>query len=260
MLQDQIIVITGASSGIGAEMAVLLSEQGATPVLLARSTAKMNEVAKRIKGSCAIYELDVTSADEVNLIMEQILQRFGRIDVLINNAGFGVFETIEDTTLHHFEEMMDVNYMGMVRCIKAVLPSMLDRKKGHIINIASIAGKIGVAKSTGYAASKHAVLGFTNSLRQELLSQQQPIYVSAINPGPIDTPFFDRADPSGKYLERLPRWFILESQQAAQAVLNVIQHKQAEKNIPWIGGIGAKFLQMVPRSWDRWLYKFTNKK
>lgn len=259
MLDKKVVIITGASSGIGAEMAVLLSKSGAIPVLMARSLSKLNEVAKRIEGEHAIFQLDVTSPEGIKVVMEQVLTKYGKIDILINNAGFAVFDSFEAAKLEDFEEMMNVNYMGLVRCTKAVLPAMLKQDSGHIINIASIAGKVGVAKSSGYAATKHAVLGFTNSLRQELMGTSH-IIVSAINPGPIRTSFFDKADRTGNYLNNLPQWIILQAEQVAKAVLKVIQQKKVEKDMPRIAGWGAKLLQMMPRSWDSLTSKLTNKK
>src|SRR5690606_14399525 len=135
------------------------------------------------------------------------------------NAGFGIFETFRDAPLDHFEAMMDTNYMGTVRCTKAVLPSFLARGAGHIVNVASIAGKLGTPKSTGYTATKHAVLGFTNALRLEL--RGTGVTVSAVNPGPIDTPFFEIADPDGGYVRNV-RWFMLKPEKVAARIVKVI--------------------------------------
>jgi short-subunit dehydrogenase len=258
MLQGKIVVITGASSGIGAEMAVLLAKYGAVPVLIGRSLSKLKQVVNRINSEHSIYEMDVTSNEQVSETISEILKRYGQVDILINNAGFAVFGTLENASLEQFEQMMDVNYMGLVRCTKAILPSMLQRGSGHIINIGSIAGKMGLAKSSAYVATKHAVLGFTNSLRQDLFGTN--IYVSVLNPGPIHTPFFETADPSGNYLKSLPKWYILKPEQVAKAVLDIIVHKRSERTIPRMAGIGVKLLNLFPGSLERLVYKLTNKK
>src|SRR5690554_4016816 len=109
MIQGKVVVITGASSGIGAEMAVLLAKHGAIPVLLARSTTKLNTVAERITGEHRIYETDVSSAEQVSDTFQSIMKQFSKIDILINNAGFAIFETFEQALLEHHEAMMDVN-------------------------------------------------------------------------------------------------------------------------------------------------------
>src|SRR5690554_4845151 len=111
MLHNKIVVVTGASSGIGAEMAVLLSANGAIPILMARSLSNLHNVGKRIKGEHAVYQLDVTSNDDVKTVMEQVITRFGKIDILINNAGFAIFESFEHAEIEDLEDMMNVNYM-----------------------------------------------------------------------------------------------------------------------------------------------------
>ncbi len=187
-LHGRIVVITGATSGLGALLGGKFADKGAVPVLTGRSSAKLLEAASRFPGTLDTYVMDVTSSQDVERTVNEIMEKYGRIDVLVNNAGFGIFKSALEAPLSDFEEMMDVNYMGVVRCTKAVLPHMVQAGAGNIVNIASMAGKIGTAKSSGYTASKHAVLGFTNSLRQELIGSG--VVLSAVNPGPIDTPFF----------------------------------------------------------------------
>ncbi len=255
--QDKIVIITGASSGIGALMAHMFAERGAVPVLAARSETKLAEAAARIRGPHGTYALDVTSAEQVEDVMGRILREYGRIDILINNAGYGVFDSFVNAPLREFENMMDVNYMGTVRCTKAVLPSMLKRGNGHIVNIASMAGKIGSAKSSGYSATKHAVLGLTNCLRQELVGSG--VSLTAVNPGPIDTPFFDIADPSGSYVKNV-KWFMLKPEQVAERVLQAIERRTPEVNLPFTAAAGVKLYQLFPRLFDRIGYKLLNKK
>lgn len=257
MFTGKIAVITGASSGIGAIMAKKLSERGATPVLMARSVDKLEQVAASLNGPYSLFPLDVTSAEQVMQTMRQVIDKYGRIDILINNAGYGIFERFVDAPLEQFEQMMDVNYMGTVRCTKAALPHMLKAGGGHIVNIASMAGKIGSAKSSGYSATKHAVLGFTNCLRQELVGTG--VHVTAINPGPIDTPFFDKADPSGSYVKNV-QWFMLKPDQVAERVLRAIERRIPEIDMPAMAGIGVKLFQLFPRAFDKIAYKVLNKK
>lgn len=257
MLKDTIVVITGASSGIGAEMAVLFARHGAVPVLMARSLDKLNETAARISGEKAVIKLDVTSTEQVFLAMEQVLECYGRIDILINNAGFAIFETCIDAPLKHYEEMMEVNYMGLVRCTKAVLPHMLRVGSGHIVNIASIAGKIGSTKASAYSAAKHAVLGFTNCIRQELMGTG--VRVTAVNPGPIDTPFFKRADPTGYYYNNV-KWFMLKPERVAEEVYDAIVRNKIEKNIPFMANMGVKLFQLFPAVFNKIAHNLLNKK
>ncbi|MBB6672872.1 SDR family NAD(P)-dependent oxidoreductase [Cohnella nanjingensis] len=256
-LQGRIVLITGASSGIGAIAARILAERGAIPVLAARSVDKLNEVSAAIRGEHAVYPLDVRDADAVNETVRRVAERYGRIDTLVNNAGYGEFVPFDEAPLSHFQEMMDVNYMGIVRCCKAVLPLMRQAGRGHIVNVASLAGKIGTSKATGYAASKHAALGFTNSLRQEL--RGTGIRISAVNPGPIDTPFFDRADPEGTYKRNIRR-FLMKPEKAARAIVSVVATGRAEIDLPWASAAGTKLVQLFPRLTDGIVARLLNKK
>ncbi|RED57109.1 SDR family NAD(P)-dependent oxidoreductase [Cohnella lupini] len=256
-LTGKVVLITGASSGIGALVAKLLADKGAIPVLTARSVEKMQKLSSAIQGEHAIYEMDVTSEELVDRVTSQVLDRYGKIDVLLNNAGYGEFIPFANAPLAHFEEMMDVNYLGTVRCTRAVLPSMMASGGGHIVNVASIAGKMATAKSTGYSASKHAVLGLTNALRQEM--RGTGIMVSAVNPGPIDTPFFDRADPDGNYVRNV-RWFMMSPDKVARAIVSVIEKRKPELDLPWIASAGVKIMQLFPRASEALFGRFMNKK
>ncbi|RKP56196.1 SDR family oxidoreductase [Cohnella endophytica] len=256
-LRNKVVLITGASSGIGALVAKLLAERGAIPILTARSKSKMQQLSAKIEGEHAVFEMDVTSEDQVREVVSQVLRQYGKIDVLLNNAGYGEFIPFSEAALAHFEGMMDVNYMGTVRCAHAVLPSMLQSGQGHIVNVASMAGKLATAKSTGYAATKHAVLGFTNALRQEL--RGSGVQVSAVNPGPIDTPFFDRADPQGTYVKNV-RWLMLDPDKVAKAIVSVIERRKAELDMPWTASVGVKIMQLFPRASEALFGRFMNKK
>ncbi|NOU89833.1 SDR family NAD(P)-dependent oxidoreductase [Paenibacillus sp. LMG 31460] len=256
-ISNKIVLITGASSGIGAVMAQQFAAKGAIPILTARSTNKLKEIASGLQGQHAVYEMDVTNTEQVHEVVGQIIAKFGRIDILINNAGYGIFESFAEAPLVHFEDMMNVNYMGLVRCTQAVLPHMLKAGSGHIVNVASMAGKIGSAKSTGYSATKHAVLGFTNSLRQELI--RSGISITAINPGPISTPFFDKADPSGNYVKNVA-WFMLKPEKVVKELIHAIERNVPEKDLPFVAGMGIKLFHLFPRMFDRLASGILNKK
>lgn len=256
-VKGKIAVITGASSGLGAEIARQLAEKGAVPLLLARDKAKLQQVTDQLAVTAYSYFLDITDDAAVEEVFRNIFKEHGRIDILINNAGFGIFNTFLDAPLNQFKEMMDVNYMGIVRCTKAVLPHMLRQGSGHIVNIASMAGKIGSAKSTAYAASKHAVLGFTNSLRAELVGTG--VRLTAVNPGPIDTPFFDIADPKGNYVKNIS-WMMLKPEKVAHKSIQAIEKNKSEVNLPFISAAGTKLFHLFPRLFERTAYKILNKK
>ncbi len=129
MLKDKVIVITGASTGIGAEMAKLFARKDARLVLIARSFDKLNRLLTELKGNHQVYALDVTNTEQVTKVMNEVISKNGKVDILINNAGFGVFDSVMDAKLSDIEEMMNVNYMGMVHCVKSLLPEMIKQKK-----------------------------------------------------------------------------------------------------------------------------------
>ncbi|MEK3881769.1 SDR family oxidoreductase [Paenibacillus sp. PL2-23] len=257
MLKGKVVFISGASSGIGAIAASLLAERGAVPVLTGRNEERLKKQADSIRGECAYYVMDVTDMEQVQQTVEQVVKRYGRIDILLNNAGYGQFESIAKMPVESYEAMMNTNYMGIVRCTKAVLPYMEQQGEGHIVNVASMAGKIGSAKSTSYTATKHAVLGFTNSLRMEL--KPLGIHVSSINPGPIDTEFFAIADPSGSYVKNVS-WFMMKPHYVARAIVRVMERRTQELDLPRAASVGIKLYGLFPRVADRMFGGLFNRK
>ncbi|MGG1635409.1 oxidoreductase [Paenibacillus sp. FSL A5-0031] len=257
MLRGKVIFISGASSGIGALMAKMLAERGAIPVLTGRNISKLKEISAAIKGKSSFYQMDVTDNEQVKRTVEAVIAEYGKIDVLLNNAGYGKFENFMSMNVESFEQMMDTNYLGIVRCTKAVVPHMVKQGSGHIVNIASLAGKIGTAKSTSYTATKHAVLGFTNALRMEL--REQGIQVSAVNPGPIDTPFFSLADPSGSYVKNV-NWFMMKPEYVVKKIIRLIERRKAELDLPKTAAFGIKLYQLLPRTIDRLFGGMLNRK
>lgn len=192
MFKDQVIWITGASSGIGEALALAFASEGARLVLSARREAELERVARQCEEQgvtrehLMILPLDVTDTEALPGAVEQVLARFARIDLLINNAGISQRSLCRDTDLSVYRRLMDVDVMGQIALTKAVLPHMLERGNGHIAVTSSVAGKVGVRLRTGYCAAKHAVMGFFDALRAEV--EDEGIQVSTIVPGFIATP------------------------------------------------------------------------
>ncbi|MBU9724059.1 MULTISPECIES: SDR family NAD(P)-dependent oxidoreductase [Bacillaceae] len=246
-LESKYIAITGASSGIGRDMAIEVAKRRGTPILLARSYEKLEKLAEEIEQSTNqrphFYTLDVTNEDEVREVFEKIYKSVGTIDVLINNAGFAIFDYVHEATVDEVKSMFDVNVFGAIACTKLVLPHMIKNGKGHVIFVASQAGKLATPKSSGYSATKHAVLGFANSLRMELADRD--IKVSTVNPGPIKTPFFDLADKSGEYQKNVAR-YMLQSDFVAKKTVDLIERPKRELNLPTWMNVGTKLYQLFP--------------
>lgn len=255
------VVITGASSGIGEMVALKLAEKGANLILIARSGEKLKKISRKINqetsGKCVYYQLDVSDTTQVNVIFNQIFEEVGEIDILLNNAGFAIFDTFNEAEMEDIINMFEVNVIGLMAITKAVLPSMVEKNSGHIINIASQAGKLATAKSSGYAATKHAVLGFTNSLRMELANTN--IDVSAVNPGPIETSFFEIADKSGNYVKNVKK-YMLKPDYVADKIVHLMEHPKRELNLPRWMNAGSILYNLFPGIADKLAGNLLNKK
>jgi 3-oxoacyl-[acyl-carrier protein] reductase len=187
----RVSVITGASRGIGRAIASSLAGENHNVAVFGRDRNALDGTVSEIKsiGSDVIsYAGDVRDVDFVNNSIRDVLNRFGKIDNLINNAGYGVFKNFIDSSLQEFRDQIDVNLFGVYNFTKAVVPSMIKSKSGNIINISSLAGKNSFVGGTMYSSSKFALIGFSRSLMLEL--REHFIRVVLICPGSVDTEFF----------------------------------------------------------------------
>ncbi|MDG5470715.1 SDR family oxidoreductase [Jeotgalibacillus sp. ET6] len=232
-LEGKKIVITGASSGLGGEIAKKCAEQGAILFLVGRNKERLEEIVQEtsLLGAPEVqaFELDLKETENIQNLVEAMDQQAGEIDVLINNAGFGLFEKLEQTANETVRDMFNVNVLSLIVLTKSILPLMKRGGEGHIINIASQAGKLATPKSSIYSATKFAVIGFSNSLRMELADEN--IKVTVINPGPINTSFFDQADSSGTYAQSVKRW-MLDPEKVAAKTVSCIYTNKREINMP----------------------------
>ncbi|WP_080845325.1 SDR family NAD(P)-dependent oxidoreductase [Cytobacillus gottheilii] len=260
-LKHKHIVITGASGGIGAKMAELCAEQGARLVLLARTVSKLEQMKAdweaEYGAAISVFALDVSDTDQVQAVFEQIHKEIGHVDILVNNAGFGVFRHAHEVPMDEVKSMFAVNVFGLISCTNAVLPGMRARRSGHIVNIASQAGKIATPKSSVYSATKHAVLGFTNSLRMELADAG--IHVTAVNPGPIATDFFTTADTEGTYVKNVQR-YMLKPDYVAQRIVAAMDRPVREINLPGWMNLGSKIFALFPGLFEKAGKRAFNKK
>ncbi|MFD7972760.1 SDR family oxidoreductase [Streptomyces clavifer] len=187
-------VITGASSGIGAASARALAAGGARVVLAARNAEKLNELVTSIRdagGTATARITDVTRPDDVEGLIEFTASEFGPVDHLVNNAGLMLFSQWSDRAVDDWNKMIDTNIRGYLNAISAVLPTMIARQSGHILNMSSVAGiRVGGASGV-YSATKFFIRGITDSLRQEV-GTEHGIQVSMISPGVIDTGWADK--------------------------------------------------------------------
>ncbi|HEX8274332.1 MAG TPA: SDR family oxidoreductase [Longimicrobiaceae bacterium] len=200
--RDNVVVVTGASAGIGAELARQLADGGARLALAARDAARLEEVAAECRargGRALVVPTDVGEEAQCRALVERTVAEYGRLDTLVNNAGIGMWARFDEITdLSIFERVMRVNYLGSVYCTHHALPH-LKRARGRIVGVSSLTGKTGVPTRSAYAASKHAMAGLFDSLRIEL--DGSGVSVTMIYPGFVATEIRERAfGPDGRPL------------------------------------------------------------
>ena len=193
--QGKVAVVTGSSSGIGFETSLLLARKGFYTYATMRNlnkSQKINDVVEKENLPLKVLQLDVTYDKSVKDAIRQITDESSRIDVLVNNAGYGVMGAVEDLSLDQFKSQFETNFFGVIRVTKEVIPIMRNQGNGNIINVSSIGGKIGLPLNSAYISSKFAIEGLSESMRYEL--EQFGIDVILIEPGVVKTNFFENVD------------------------------------------------------------------
>jgi len=189
-VSGKVIVITGASAGIGAETARVLGAAGHSLVLAARRETELREVARSVGASARAVVTDVTRRDSVNRLRDEALREFGRVDVWINNAGRGITRPVLELTDEEFDEMMLVNVKSVLYGMQAIVPHFIERGSGHLINVSSFLGRVPIATvRSAYNAAKAAVNALTANLRVDLRAKHPGIAVSLVMPGIVATDF-----------------------------------------------------------------------
>jgi short-subunit dehydrogenase len=262
-LKDKVIWITGASSGIGEALAYELAKKGAKLILSARRKDELN----RVKGNCVakaqpdvrVLALDLAKPEMFKISTEAAIQLFGHVDILINNGGISQRSFAKETLIEVDRRLMEVNYFGAVALTKSILPHFLQRKSGHIVTVSSVTGKFGTPYRSGYAATKHALHGFFDSLRAELWKDvKNAIAVTMICPGFIHTPITLAAvtgdgSPLGKMDEGQYKGMPAEA--CAKKMVRVIEKR---KNEAYIGGrevLGVYLKRLFPNIFARVIRK-----
>ncbi len=253
--REQVVAITGASSGIGKELALRLAGEGAWLALGARNGEKLKEVARacREKGGKALaVTLDVAEKESCRHFMEKTAEVYGKIDVLVNNAGISMWAYFEEfTELTPFEEIMQVNYFGSLYCTFYALPH-LKKSKGRIVGVSSLTGKTGVPTRSGYAASKHAMAGFFDTLRIEL--KETGVSVTMVYPGFVATDVRKRAfGPDGKSLDDSPldETRTMTVEKCVDLMLPAIKNRKRELVMTTKGKLGLWLKLLAPALVDK---------
>jgi sepiapterin reductase len=202
-MSEKVIWITGASTGIGKEIAMEFSKAGHTVVATARRKSRLVSLVSEIKFAgreASAFVCNVASERSVQLTAKRIREKYGKIDCLVNNAGVTVFKSFVDTKVYEFDYVMEINFRGALLCMKSVLPQMIKNKKGHIINILSVAANTVFEESSVYSASKAALLSLSNGIRKE--TRRYNIKISNLLPGAVETAMWDSKTRT-KYKNRM---------------------------------------------------------
>jgi short-subunit dehydrogenase len=224
--QGSTVLISGASSGIGAELARQAVAKGSHVGLLARSGDALESLSAELGSSCIAAPADVTAPEQLSAAVATVEKALGPIDILVNNAGIGHYGAFLDLEVEEIDRIMRTNYLGVVHTLKAVLPGMVARRRGHVVTVGSIAGRIGSPFEAAYAASKFAVSGLTEALSVEL--SPFGIGVSLVSPGPVDTPFF--AHRGHPYERKRPK--AVPAADVAQTIVRCVEAGHAEAFVP----------------------------
>ncbi len=248
-LKENIVLITGASSGFGADAARLFAKEGCIVVLAARRMDRLTALAEEIRlagGQALAIQLDVAEQSQIENAVQVVLEKFGRIDILVNNAGLGRLDWVEKLDpAADIDLQIDVNLRGVIQLTRAALPSMLAQHSGQIINISSVAGLIASPMYSIYAATKYGVRGFTDGLRRELIPFG--IRVSGIYPGPATTDFGKQSgDNPLKRNINVPRWLYMTSEYVARRTVGVAKHPRRTLILPWYYSIVFGFDMLFP--------------
>ncbi len=245
-MRDAVIVVTGASSGIGRAAARAFAEKGASVVVAARRTDALEMVAEECiaaGGDGLAVTTDVSDPTAVDELVARSLERFGRIDAWVNNAGVYLIGEFEQTPADAFRRLYDVNVFGVVNGCRAVLPHFRERGFGTIVNVASVDSYLGARYATAYASSKWAVRGFSDALRQDL--RDTKIRVCVVSPAAIDTPLFQHAaNFAGRRLKAPNPTYDVRS--VAAAIVEAVETGKRERIVGAAGKLFAEQRKLVP--------------
>ncbi len=259
---DKVVIITGASSGIGKATAIEFAKQGAKVVLAARSIEKLNEISQTLKSIQAdflIQETDVRQVEQCKLLIDNTIAKFGKIDVLINNAGLSMRAGFADLQLDVLEELMQTNFWGAVYCSKFAFPYLI-KNKGSIVAVSSISGLTPLPGRTGYAASKHAMDGFFNSLRVESIPKY--LHILVIHPSFTQSNIRNAAlNKDGQAQHETPRdeKKMMSSEEVAVILVKAVQRRTKHLVLGKGGKALVWFYKHFPNFTEKFIYNQMSK-
>ena len=249
-IKNKVVIVTGASSGIGEATARAFGREGAKVVLAARRMDKLHTLAQEINSmntgaQTLVIQADLSKLEDIQAMIAQTLEKFGRIDILVNNAGFGRLDWLENLDpIKDIQAQIELNVLGVIQTTRQVLPVMMEQRAGSIINMCSMAGLVATPTYTVYAASKHAVHGFSEALRREV--KPWGIDVSLIYPGGVVTEFTQHAGIKRKTNAKTPKSMLLTAEQVANAVIKLVKRPRRMLIIPWLWSVTVFMNRFLP--------------
>jgi short-subunit dehydrogenase len=247
-IAEQVIVITGASSGIGLATAMLAAHQGARVVMAARSRSTLEHIAREIVaggGNAVAVAADVSLREDVERIAQTALDRYGHVDTWINNAGLSIYGRLDEVPEKESRRLFDINFWGVVHGSLVALPLLKVNQSGALINVGSEVSDAAVPMQGMYTASKHAVKGFTDALRIELEADEAPVSVTLVQPTAVDTPFPEHAANYMSQAPKLPTPMI-QAQEVASAILDAATDPTREVKVGAMSIINTTMAKLLP--------------
>jgi uncharacterized protein len=242
-LSGKTALITGASSGIGRASALEMARRGVHLILVARRSELLEKTAQECRAFGVNASPAVTDVTDREACF-RLAETFPSIDVLVNNAGFAVFDGAAEARTEDLRGMMETNYFGAVHCAQAFLPQMLARRSGTIVNVGSIAGIMGFARMSGYCATKFALAGFSEALRDEVL--QQGVRVALVCPGTTETDFFVKAE-RGKMPGASRLMLAVSAERVARAICDAAEDGRYRRIVPLFAAMYMRLKELFPR-------------
>ncbi|WP_134686993.1 SDR family NAD(P)-dependent oxidoreductase [Brevibacillus migulae] len=257
--QQRIVIITGGAGGLGRAITALHLKKGDQVIITGRHQGRLEEIKQSLGSPPMLhtYPLDVCDNEAVRRFAAWVHIQFERCDFLYNNAGTASFAPFLKMNLEDIRQTIDTNLMGMLYVTRAFLPMMVEARSGRIIQIASLAGHVATAKAAVYAASKAAVIRFSEGLRHEL--RGSGVHITCAMPGPIDTPFLDHADATGQYRKNVGS-FLLTAEQTARSIVRAAEKRREEVALPTRLHLLAKAYLVMPEAAKRFFAPLINRK